>query len=130
MMSRASGSLAVSSRRRDLPFVGQERVGPDELAVDLGGQRGLGQPRADLGGNIDRSNAARILQDASVGQIDFEHTLQYMEGGRGGKSGRGPGAGDKELGNWELGKKPSARRSGTPCLTNQAGNMSGTGCLT
>ena len=46
---------------------------PDQMAVHFGGQRGLGQTRADLGGNVDRSNATRILQGLSVGEGDFEH---------------------------------------------------------
>ena len=74
MTSRASGSWLVSSRRRDLAFVGQRDVGPDQLAIDLRGQRGLGQPRADFRGNVDGADGVREFQDLSVGQNDFEHS--------------------------------------------------------
>ena len=67
------GVAAGDQPQGDLAFFGQEGVGADELAIDLGGQGGLGQARADFGGNIDGADAAGIFQDFAVGQIDFEH---------------------------------------------------------
>ena len=58
MTSRASGSLAVRSRSSISPSSGRNASDPNDLAVNFGGQGGLGQPGADLGGDVDRSNAA------------------------------------------------------------------------
>ena len=68
------GVLAGDQPQANLALGGQRIVGPDQLAIHFGGQRGLGQPRADLGGNVDGAKRVREFQDVSVGQGDFEHS--------------------------------------------------------
>ena len=67
------GVLAGDQAKGDLAVGGQRLVGPHQAAVHFGGQRGLGQTRADVGGNVDRSNATRVFEGFSVGQGDFQH---------------------------------------------------------
>ena len=67
------GSLVVISRSEIWPSAGRGASVPTRLAIDFGGQRGLGQARPDFGGNVDRPDAPRILQGLTVGEDDFEH---------------------------------------------------------
>ena len=67
------GVLAGDQAKGDLAVGGQRLVGPHQTAVHFGGQGGLGQTRADVGGNVDRSNVTRVFEGLSVGQGDFEH---------------------------------------------------------
>ena len=70
------GVFAGDQAKGDLAVGGQRLVGPHQPAVHFGGQSGLGQTRTDVGGNVDRSNATRILEGLSVGEGDFQHGLQ------------------------------------------------------
>ena len=67
------GVFAGDQTKSDLAVGGQQLADPHHLPVHLGGQRGLGQTRADLGGDVDRPNAMPVLEGFSVGQSDFEH---------------------------------------------------------
>ena len=67
------GVLAGNQAKGDLAVGRQRLVGPHQAAVHFGGQGGFGQTRADLGGNVDRSNVTRVFESFSVGEGDFQH---------------------------------------------------------
>ena len=57
----------------DLAVGGQQIIDACHLPIHFGGQSGLGQTRADVGGDVDGPNATGILERFSVGKDDFEH---------------------------------------------------------
>ena len=73
---QAFGVLGGEEAEVDFAILGKGRICSDDLSVDLGGQRRLGQAGADFGGNINGSKATGILANGLVGQDDFEHFLQ------------------------------------------------------
>ena len=75
--SRALGSLVGNQAKSDLALGGQQVVDACHLPIHFGGQSGLGQTRADIGGNIDRSNATGVFESFAVGKNDFKHNLQW-----------------------------------------------------
>ena len=68
------GVLTGQQPQANLALGGQRHVGPRELPVHLGRQRGLSQPRADLRGHVDGPHGMRELQNLSVRQNNFEHS--------------------------------------------------------
>ena len=67
------GVFGGDQTKGDLALGGQQIVGAHHLPIHFGGQSGLGQPRADIGGDVDGSNATGIFERFSVGKNDFEH---------------------------------------------------------
>ena len=67
------GVFAGDQAQGDLTVAGQRRIDADQPSVYFGGQRGLGQPRTDIGSNVDRSNVTRILDYLAVGKGNFQH---------------------------------------------------------
>ena len=59
--------------QRHFAVARQRRDGIDRLAIDLGGNGGLCQAGADIGGDINRPNAVAIFANAAVGEFNFEH---------------------------------------------------------
>ena len=57
--------------QRDLAVGRQRIMNADQLAVDFGGESSFSEPSADIGGNVDRANAARVFQNLSVRQSNF-----------------------------------------------------------
>ena len=55
--SQGLGVFGGDQPQGDLAFGGQQFAGPHQPPVHFGRQRGLGQPRADLGGNLGRPDA-------------------------------------------------------------------------
>ena len=49
-----------------------------DLAIDLRGQRGLGEPRPDRRGDIRRGRALGHFLHRAVGKRDFEHLRHYL----------------------------------------------------
>jgi len=50
------GIFAGNQAKSDLTIGRQRIVNPYQISVNLGSQRGFGQTRANIGGNVDRSN--------------------------------------------------------------------------
>ena len=67
------GVLAGNQAKGDLAVGRQWLVGPHQATIHFGGQGGFSQTRADLGGNVDRSNVTRVFESLSVGEGDFQH---------------------------------------------------------
>ena len=71
------GVFVGDQAKSDLAVGGQQIIDACHLPVHFGGQSGLGQTRANVGGDVDRSNATVVFQRFSVGKDDFEHNLQW-----------------------------------------------------
>ena len=78
-MARIIGAIAASHTPTvDFAFDGKKRVGAYQPAVDFGCHGSLGQTGADIGCDINRTNATGVLQNRLVGQDDFQHRLQRL----------------------------------------------------
>ena len=72
------GVFRGQKAKLDFPLLRKGMIDTDDLAVDLGGQGGLGQSGADFGGDVDGSNATGILSGGLIGQDDFQHVLRAV----------------------------------------------------
>ena len=59
--SNALGIFGRDEAKRKLAFGRKRIIGANQPSVDLGGQRGLGQPCTNFRGNVDGPHAPRIL---------------------------------------------------------------------
>ena len=67
----AFGVLVGDDRHRRVSV--DDFRGVDELAVDLGGERGLGEAGADRGRDVAGRNRLVVAADRTVGQCDGRH---------------------------------------------------------
>ena len=75
------GIVVSDQLQLNLAFFGQVRIRADDLAIDLRGDRRLGQSRADFHSDIDGADAAVVFLNGSVGKMNFEHVSVLSLGG-------------------------------------------------